>query len=80
MLLEIVTPDEKIFSGPIKLVQVPGTKGQFEVLKNHAPIISTLNAGKIKVIDENDKVIYFTLGQGVIEVNHNKVILLAENA
>jgi F-type H+-transporting ATPase subunit epsilon len=42
MHLEIVTPEKKVFSGEIKLIQVPGSKGQFEVLRNHAAIISTL--------------------------------------
>ncbi len=78
MQLDIVTPDEKVFSGQVRLVQVPGTKGQFEVLKNHAPIISTLGVGKVKVIDEEGQTHFFNIDQGVIEVNHNKIILLAE--
>ena len=47
MFLEIITPDKNIFEGEVKLVQVPGSKGTFEILKNHAPIISTLEKGKI---------------------------------
>lgn len=78
MILEIVTPDEKIYSGNIKLVQVPGSDGSFEILKNHAPIISTLGKGKVKVVEEDDKILYFEIDKGVIEVNKNKIILLAE--
>ncbi|MDA3892968.1 MAG: ATP synthase F1 subunit epsilon [Salinivirgaceae bacterium] len=78
MILEIVTPDEKIYSGEVKLVQVPGADGSFEVLKNHAPIISTLGKGKVKVVEEDDKEIFFEIDKGVIEVNKNKIILLAE--
>lgn len=80
MILEIVTPDEKVYSGDVKLVQVPGTNGSFEVLKNHAPIISTLDAGKVKVIEEDNNEKFFDISKGVIEVNKNKIILLAEKA
>ena len=78
MNLEIVTPDKKIYEGKIKLVQVPGSKGSFEVMYNHAPIISTLEAGVVKVVEESDKKIYFDIEGGVIEVLKNKVIVLAE--
>jgi len=78
MNLEIVTPEKKIYEGEIKLVQVPGSKGSFEVMYNHAPIISTLEAGSIKVIEESDKKIYFDIEGGVIEVFKNKIIVLAD--
>ena len=78
MILEIVTPDKKVYSGSIKLVQVPGADGSFEVLKNHAPLISTLGKGTVKVIDQDDNVEHFEIEKGVIEVNKNKVIVLAE--
>jgi len=80
MFLEIVTPDQKIFSGEVRLVKVPGSSGSFEVLKNHAPIISTLQKGIVKVIDFDDKEHLFEIDKGVIEVNKNKIILLAEKA
>ncbi len=79
MDLEIVTPDKKIYSGAVKLIQAPGADGSFEVLENHAPIISTLNKGKIKIIEEDDSEKTFEIDKGVIEVNNNKVILLVEN-
>jgi len=78
MHLEIVTPDAKLYSGDIKLVQVPGTVGLFEIMNNHAPIISTLTKGKVKVIDTEKKTQYFDIKGGVVEVNKNKIILLAE--
>jgi F-type H+-transporting ATPase subunit epsilon len=78
MQLEIVTPDKKVYTGKVKLVQVPGTNGSFEVLKNHAPIISTLEKGKVKVVEANDNEIFFEMDKGVIEVNKNKIIVLAE--
>ncbi len=78
MYIEIVTPDKKIFSGEIKLVRVPGSAGSFEILKDHAPIISSLGKGQVKVVDMNDKEIFFEIDKGVIEGNKNKIILLVE--
>jgi len=78
MQLEIVTPDKKIFSGDVKLVQVPGVSGSFEILNNHAPIISTLEKGKVKIIENEGKEQIFEITGGVVEVLKNKIILLAE--
>lgn len=78
MKLEIITPEKKVFSGEIKLVQVPGTKGSFEVLNDHAPIISTLEKGSIKIIKKDDTVDYFDIDGGVIEANNNHIIILSE--
>ncbi len=78
MLLEIITPEKKIYSDEISLVQVPGSKGSFEVLHNHAPIISTLDEGRIKVIDIVDKTKFFYITDGLIEVRNNKIIILAD--
>lgn len=80
MYLEIVTPDKKVFSGEITLVRVPGTSGSFEILKNHAPIISTLEKGTVKVVDLDKIEHLFEIDKGVIEVNKNKIMILAENA
>jgi F-type H+-transporting ATPase subunit epsilon len=77
MFLEIITPDQKVFSGEINRVQLPGTKGSFEVLNNHAPIISTLTKGKIKVTDRSG-IQSFEIMAGVVEVLKNKIIILAE--
>lgn len=79
MLLEIITPDKQIYSGQVKLVQLPGTKGSFEILKNHAPIISTLEKGRIKVIEESGQTLYFEVEGGVIENKDNKIIVLVES-
>lgn len=78
MFLQIITPDRKIFTGEVKLIQVPGTKGSFEILKNHAPIISTLEHGTIKIIDQQDQEEFFDIQGGVIEVKKNKVVILSE--
>jgi len=80
MLLEIITPDSKLYKGEVKLVQVPGSKGSFQILNNHAPIISTLDPGDVKVIDENDRTFFFTINGGVIEVKNNHIMILAESS
>jgi F-type H+-transporting ATPase subunit epsilon len=80
MLLEIIAPDKKIYSGEVDLVQVPGSKGSFEILKNHAPIISTLEAGKIKIVDLKGGTTFYNVEGGVIEAKNNKIIVLAETA
>lgn len=77
MKLEIITPEKRLFDGNIKLVQVPGAMGSFEVLKNHAPIISTLTNGKIKVITEQDIEEFFEISSGIIEVKANFITILA---
>jgi len=78
MFLEIITPDKKIFSGEVSLAQFPGMKGSFEILKDHAPIISTLAKGKIKIIDAEKQTQFFEINSGVVEVQKNKIIVLAE--
>lgn len=79
MHLEIITPEKMLFSGDIDIVKLPGTTGSFEIMTNHAPLISTLTAGRIKVRDINGVVSYFEISSGVVEVLNNKVKVLAEN-
>ncbi len=78
MFLEIITPEQTVFSGEISLIKVPGTKGSFEVLNNHAPIISTLDKGDIKIITRGDEEKHFSIVGGVIEVRDNKIIVLGD--
>jgi len=79
MKLEIITPDKKVYSGQVKLVQLPGITGLFEILNNHAPIISTLVRGKIKVEEESGHLLYFEVDGGIVENKDNKIIVLAES-
>ena len=78
MHLDIITPEKTLFSGEIDLVKLPGTLGSFEVLKNHAPIISTLMEGTIKVKDEVGVLSYFDISSGVVEVLNNTMKVLVE--
>jgi len=79
MYLEIVTPDKKVFAGEIELIKLPGSKGSFEILNNHAPIISTLEKGPIKVIDSAGKEHNFNVNRGVVECVDNNVIVLVDS-
>ncbi len=79
MKLDIITPDKKVFSGSVRSVRVPGQKGSFQVLKDHAPIISTLDRGIVVVVAEDDTVAEFRISGGVVEVKQDKIILLADS-
>ena len=79
MQLEILTPAKNVFSGEVKLVKVPGSNGSFEIMKNHAAIISSLNDGELKVITASDEALRYHISGGVVEVNNNHVIVLAES-
>lgn len=77
MYLEIITPDEKLFEDEVKSVVVPGVDGLLGILDNHAPLISALKKGVIKVTDNASAKHTFEISGGVIEVLNNKVIVLA---
>lgn len=79
MKLDIITPDKKIYSGSVRSVRVPGQKGSFQVLKDHAPIVSTLDKGIVVVVADDDSVTEFNISGGVVEVKQDKIILLADS-
>jgi F-type H+-transporting ATPase subunit epsilon len=74
--LEVLTPEKKIYAGEVTLVSLPGTKGSFEILNNHAPLISTLGTGNVKVIDSLGQEQLFPIIRGVVECLDNKIHLL----
>lgn len=78
MQLEIITPSHKLFHGKINSVKLPGKDGEFEILNNHAPIISTLSKGVIRVINDNNNTEKFEINGGVVEMQNNKIIILAD--
>ena len=81
MNLEILTPERKVFSDDVYGVQLPGITGLFEVLDRHAPLVSALKAGKLKVLkDKNNHFVYFDIQSGFVEVLNNKVTVLVEGA
>lgn len=92
MYLEIVTPEATLFKGEVTSVSVPGVDGEFQMLNNHAPIVSLLGQGKVKIYgdvkiskefaqrftkgDKNELVLM--INSGTVEMNNNKVIVLAD--
>ncbi len=76
MEVEIISPDTLVFSGNADLVSLPGTKGAFEIMKNHAAIISTLEKGKVKIVNNGSEQ-FFDINGGLVEFNNNKVSILA---
>lgn len=87
MNLEILTPERKIYSGEVYGVQMPGISGSFEVLEKHAPLVSALKAGRLKVLKDKPSgsssqahAVFFDIEGGFVEVLNNKVTVLAEGA
>ncbi|MDB2317131.1 ATP synthase F1 subunit epsilon [Flavobacteriales bacterium] len=78
MVVEIITPDAKLFEGEVKSIKLPGANGGFEILNNHAPIISTLTAGEISIALDQGQNKSFEIQGGVIEMQNNKIIVLAD--
>jgi F-type H+-transporting ATPase subunit epsilon len=91
MHLEIVSPEAKLFSGEVESLTVPGASGSFQVLNNHAPIVSTLIKGQVRIqgnlkLDETNQTLFtqegantfFHIQSGALEMRDNKVILLTD--
>jgi len=77
MQLEIITPDKNVFKGEVDSVILPGKQGQFQRLKDHAPLVSTLAKGDL-VYEANGKKESILVDGGVLEVSKNKILVLAE--
>lgn len=80
MELQILTPEKKIYSGDVYGVQLPGVTGLFEVLDKHAPLVSALKKGTVKVLTNKTQSQSFTIQSGFVEVLNNKVSVLVEGA
>lgn len=81
MNLEILTPEKKLFSGEVFGVQLPGITGLFEVLDKHAPLVSALKSGRIKVLkDKSNHLAFYEIQGGFVEVLNDKTTVLVEGA
>lgn len=78
--LEIVTPRKVIFSGEVTSFSAPGVVGGFQVLKSHAPLLSSIAIGEVKLTDVSGQEFRYATSGGFVEVRENKVIMLAESA
>ena len=80
MTLEILTPERRLYSGEVYGIQLPGIDGKFEVLDRHAPIVSALGKGNLKVLKDKNTTTNFIIESGFIEVLNNKATVLVEGA
>ncbi|MEO9805432.1 MAG: ATP synthase F1 subunit epsilon [Reichenbachiella sp.] len=81
MYLEIITPDENVFEGEVDSAMFPGSDGSFQVLNDHAPLVSSIGKGDVKIVKIHEKKteeIHFSIDGGVVEVLNNKILVLAE--
>ena len=78
MTLEIITPEKELYNGTVTSVKLPGSAGEFEILNNHASIVSSLINGNIRVINDKKEELNFNIRSGVIEMQKNKIVILAE--
>ncbi|MGB4960480.1 MAG: ATP synthase F1 subunit epsilon [Saprospiraceae bacterium] len=78
MNLLVLTPEREIYQGQINSVKVPGITGQFEILKNHAPIVAALGQGEVRIIDGKGDKKVFSIKKGFIEVLKNEISLLVQ--
>jgi F-type H+-transporting ATPase subunit epsilon len=79
MYIEVITPDKRLFAGEVKLVKLPGAMGSFEILNNHAPIISTLEKGEVIIKGMHNEITRINITGGLVESADNKIIVLAES-
>lgn len=80
MQLEILTPERKVFNGDVYGVQLPGIDGLFEVLDKHAPLVSALKSGKMKILKDKNTGQKYQIQSGFVEVLANKTTVLVEGA
>jgi F-type H+-transporting ATPase subunit epsilon len=76
MDVQIITPDKSLYDGKADLVTVPGTSGSIGILNNHAPLVSSLSKGEVKIVLDNNEE-FFKIDGGVVEVLKNSVVVLA---
>ncbi len=79
LTLEIITPNRIQFKGEVQSVTIPGTEGSFQVLKNHAPLMSTFEIGEVKIVLPDGKETAYATGGGTVEVLDNHVLVLADS-
>lgn len=79
MQLTIISPEKEIFKGEVKSITVPGVKGQFQILNNHAAIVSALKDGEVKYVLDSGEERFLSIGKGFVEMLNNEVSLLVQN-
>ena len=80
MILEILTPEKKLYSGEVYGVQLPGTSGLFEILDKHAPMVCALGKGSLKILVDKKETTSYSIQSGFVEILNNKATVLVEGA
>ncbi len=80
MQLDIVTAEHEVFSDQVSGVVVPGTEGELTVLPNHAPLLTAIQPGELRIMQEGSTDTFMAVGGGFLEVMANKVVILADAA
>ncbi len=80
MTLEILTPERKLYSGTVYGIQLPGVDGLFEILDKHAPMVSALKKGKLKILKDKSTFENYIIEGGFVEILNNKTTVLVEGA
>ena len=78
MHVKIIKPDTTLYEGPATLIQLPGTGGLFEILENHAPIISSLSSGNIRLLVDGQEEKTFEIKAGVVKGQENDILILVQ--
>ncbi|MBU3744749.1 MAG: ATP synthase F1 subunit epsilon [Sediminibacterium sp.] len=78
MQLDILTPEKKLYSGSVYGIMLPSVHGLFEILDKHAPMVSALGKGKVKILKDKKETEQFTIQSGFVEVLNNRVTVLVE--
>ena len=79
MELVVLTPDQEFFKGTVKSITLPGVEGEFEILENHAPLVSALTSGMVKIKKDNGDLLNFNVTKGFLEVINNDLALLVND-
>ncbi len=79
MKLVVLTPEKEFFSGEVVSLTVPGVSGDFEVLNNHAPLVSELTKGNVKIVQQSGESVNFEISKGFLEVINNDLALLVDS-
>ena len=80
MTLEILTPERKLYSGNVYGIQLPGVDGSFEILDKHAPMVSALKKGRLKILKDKSTFENYTIEGGFVEILNNRTTVLVEGA
>lgn len=78
--LEIITPEKTVYQGSVSSVTCPGSEGLFQVLVNHAPLLSSLTVGRCTIVEDAGTTVHLAISGGFVQVLHNAVLMLADTA